>query len=96
VTISTAFPDYPATDLPLIPPHWRDSSWRNDACPSYTIAGLQIFIDYLDPAKRETAHYGLADVRFHVMEADTGSSVIATDDWQAVVDAVDKYVAAKT
>ena len=94
MTIATAFPDYPTSDLPPIPAHWRDSSWHNDACPSFTVADLQVFIDYANPAKRETAHYGLADVRFHVMQAETGSSIIATDDWQEVIDAVDDHVAA--
>lgn len=94
MTIATAFPDYPISDLPPIPSHWLDGSWHNDACPSFMVAGLQVFVDYADPAKRETAHYGLADVRFHVMEAETGCSIIATDDWQAVIDAVDDHVAA--
>jgi hypothetical protein len=91
--IKQAFPDYPIADLPPIPSHWRDISWHNDACPSFEVSGLQVFVDYADPAKRETAHYGLADVRFHVMEVETARSIIASDDWQAVLDAVDDCVA---
>ena len=86
--LSTAFPDYPASDLPPIPAHWVDASWHNDACPSFMVSGLQVFIDYADPDRREAG-----DVRFHVMEAETARSIIATDDWQAVIDAVDDYVA---
>ena len=93
--ISTAFPDYPTADLPPIPSHWLDSSWHNDACPSFTVAGLHVFVDYADPAKREL----VGEPRFTVTTEDASkmscvSVVIATDDWQAVIDAVDDHVAA--
>ncbi|MBU4531248.1 MAG: hypothetical protein KUA43_13880 [Hoeflea sp.] len=58
------FPDFDQTTLPPIPPHWTDSSWRNDACPSFTIGDvdggwfLHVFIDHSDPAKREFSEGG--------------------------------------
>lgn len=85
--IHDAFPDYPTADLPPIPAHWRDSSWHNDACPSFTVAGLQVFIDYADPAKRE--HPG--EPRFCVTTEDA-DNVLATDIWDEVVLAVGRYV----
>lgn len=90
MSIATAFPDYPTADLPPIPSHWRDSSWHNDACPSFMVAGLQVFIDYAAQDKRE--HKG--EARFLVICMDSDATVLASDDWQEVIDAVDDHVAA--
>ena len=38
----------------LLPNEWECSSWKNDACPSWTIGKFQIFINHQDPKKRET------------------------------------------
>lgn len=85
--IHDAFPDYPVSDLPAIPAHWKDTSWHNDACPSFMVGGLQVFIDYVDHSKRE--HPG--EPRFHVMTEDTGS-VLASDSWEEVVLAIGRYL----
>lgn len=49
------FPDYPAADMPALPPSLADSSWRNEACPSFIdeAANVQLFVDYADPQARE-------------------------------------------
>ena len=56
-TFQTEFPDYPAADMPALPAlgNFVDTSWHNDICPSITSdeLGLQIWIDYPDPAQRE-------------------------------------------
>ena len=45
------FPDY---DRELIKiDGFRDTSWRNDACPSISRGLIQIFCNYADPKKRE-------------------------------------------
>lgn len=35
----TAFPTFPDDEMPAIPSYWIDTSWRNDVCPSFRIAG---------------------------------------------------------
>jgi hypothetical protein len=87
------FPDYPAADLPPLPPGWEHSTFRHDACPSYMFKGLQVFIDYADPAKRETTHYNVVECRFHVFDVESFNYIIAKDNWQEVVDAVHAYAA---
>jgi hypothetical protein len=29
------FPDFDPAAMPAIPQHWGDTSWHNDACPSF-------------------------------------------------------------
>jgi|GEM_PF-3382758 len=55
MTYQTEFPDYPAADLPPLPPGAVDVSWRNDQCPSFTFPhlGLTVWADYADPDARE-------------------------------------------
>jgi hypothetical protein len=36
-----------------IPEDWVDESYRNDACPSWSVAGLHIYADHVDPDQRE-------------------------------------------
>lgn len=54
MTYQIEFPDFDPATLPAIPPHWRDQSWHNDACPSFNAGnGLVVFTDFADPALRE-------------------------------------------
>jgi len=51
---SDEFPDFDPTTLPAIPPTWTDTSWHNDACPSFfTETGFTVFVDYQKAASRE-------------------------------------------
>lgn len=49
------FPDFDQATLPTIPAGFEDTSWHNDACPSFQHEGLglHLFIDYADPDDRE-------------------------------------------
>ena len=49
------FPDFDAAGEAdaLIAAGFKDTSWHNDTCPSFTRDGLWIFVDYVDPARRE-------------------------------------------
>jgi hypothetical protein len=50
------FPDFrPATMPPIVTAGFHDTSWRDDACPSFTsdALGLILWIDYASPAERE-------------------------------------------
>ena len=76
--ISEAFPDFNLATLPPIPSDWRDVSWQHDACPSWLVNGLHVFIDHADPAKRE---FNLT--RFHVLS--DGDDLLATDAWPEVL-----------
>jgi len=87
--IAEAFPDYPLDSLPAIPAGWLDVSWHNDNCPSYMVAGLQVFIDYATQEMRE--HKG--EARFLIVCTDSDATLLASDDWQAVIDFVDDRIA---
>ncbi|MGX1323269.1 hypothetical protein AB7M17_006722 [Bradyrhizobium sp. USDA 377] len=55
MTWKTEFPDFPEADMPAIPADFVDTSWHNNACPSFTSdeAELTVWIDYLDVSQRE-------------------------------------------
>ena len=88
MTLATDFPDYDPATLSAMPSDWTYDGWRNDACPSF-MAGprLRVFIDYADPSQRdcgpEIPRYSVQD-----MGADFSSSLLDSDDWQAVLDFV--------
>jgi hypothetical protein len=89
-----AFRDFPVADMPAVPKDWKDDSWHNDACPFFnTPNALGVFVDYANIDARE--HDGprfnvvrMNDDGTHMTESDT---VLATDDWQAVLDFVSTY-----
>ncbi len=49
----TEFPDFPPEDMPNFPIDMTDCSWGNDNCPSFRHRHARVWIDYVDPAKRE-------------------------------------------
>lgn len=80
------FPNYPPADLPPIPETWRDSSWRNDSCPSWEAGCVRVFVDYLEPAQRE-----FPDVkRFSVQGSDHTDTLFESDDWGEVLAFVER------
>jgi hypothetical protein len=81
--INYAFPEYDVTTLPPIPSDWRDVSYKNDACPSWLVDGLQVFIDFADPDARE-----VAGPRYHVIDAETNGVYLTTDAWPDVLNLV--------
>jgi len=85
------FPDYPVAQMPIIPAGWRDTSWRNDQCPSFTAHGVQVFIDFADPNEREFPESPRFIVSADPEVHDHNEPLMETDDWQAVLD----YVAAE-
>jgi hypothetical protein len=88
------FTDFDQSTLPAIPADWQDSSWHNDACPSFTIgdtagAFLHVFIDYADPDERELSErYSLSVVD----EQGDWTDLLRTDDWPAILEAVRNHV----
>src|SRR6185312_9235327 len=67
--------------LPAIPAAFADSSWHNDACPSFSneSMGLQIFVDHAAPAKRE-----YPDAPRFSIHSEAGVD-FSTDDWDAAL-----------
>jgi hypothetical protein len=87
----TAFPDFPPADMPAIPQGFEDSSWHNDSCPSFTSEelGLRIWIDFADPEQRDITEGS----RFALEPSESLDNItdpICTDDWQAILDAVEE------
>jgi hypothetical protein len=88
MTYREQFPDFDPATMPAIPAEWQDTSWHNDACPSFRIGnGKMVFIDHADPAQRE-----FAVTRFSVQadpEVHNSNDVLLdTDDWSDVLEAV--------
>lgn len=77
----TEFPDFDT--MPAIPAGWTDSSWHNDACPSFGVTSTMfVFVNYEDPDLRE---FAAAGPRFCVINPDTNEVLFESDDWQAVL-----------
>lgn len=71
-------------DPPPLPKGWTDTSWRNDASPSYS-PGLEIIVhmDHPEVAEREIAD---DSPRFSVLDCNECTDEIAhTDDWDEAV-----------
>ena len=86
------FPDYDTATLPPIPDDWEESSWHNDACPSFTASAdrLHVFVDYADPAAREFRDGPRFNVRGNMFGIDGGDDdftdeLLNTDDWAEVL-----------
>ena len=79
--------DQYANDL-YIPDEWEVSSYGNDACPSFTYKGYQIFHDHPDPSEREIPEWK----RFHVILQDKYGQPTGwcfdTDDFNEVLETV--------
>lgn len=85
--ITNEFPDYAPETLPAIPAGWEDTSWHNDACPSFTVANVQVMIDYEVPELRETPELK----RFSAFTFDDEGyteNFILTDSWDELLAAV--------
>lgn len=86
------FPNYPITDLPAIPANWKSTTWRNDACPSYTHNGLRIWVDYVDVNMRECPTPERFAVVPHTEDGDNaGLSLLETNDWDEVLRFVENH-----
>lgn len=87
MTFATEFPDFDPATLPAIPEGFADSSWGNDACPSFTneAAGLRIWVDFVDPSQRELPE----SKRFGIMGTNSEVDLITSDDWRDIETAVE-------
>lgn len=87
------FPDFDQATLPAIPADWTDTSWHNDAAPSFeTPEGLNVYIDFADPAERESSD----DDRFGLSDSEDRSAPFASSDWDAILAEVERRKLARS
>jgi len=79
-TIHNQFPDYPTDALPDLS-GFTDTSWHNDACPSFRKGDFLIWVDYPNPRERE----GFGDTQFVVQRVSDEATLLGTDDWTEVL-----------
>lgn len=78
IVTAREFPDYPLDSLPHMPAHWEDTSWHNDASPSYRISDrLMVFVDYADASKREFSLPDQTAPRFVLLPLEDGQHIQA-------------------
>lgn len=65
--MAAEFPDFDQNTLPIIPPSFEDSSWRNDVCPSFQhpVLGIHLWVEY---DKKEDRESGLPRFRLDQLE----------------------------
>lgn len=78
------FPDYDGA-LPDIR-SMQDTSWHNDACPSFAGHGFKLWCDYRDPAKREFP----GRKRFLLCDAEDDSIITESDDVFAILRTIEQ------
>ena len=80
-----------------MPDQWINSSWHNDACPSFAFKGWQIWIDEKNLKDREAVSQGFLDSpRFTIMEVNNYShskTCEQLENFQDVLDFVNKKIA---
>lgn len=83
VNYQTQFTDF-VLDVE-IPKDWIDTSWHNDACPSWEVSpgGPQVYVDYADPKMREFP--GIQRFSVHVYKDGESAIPLVTDDWAEVL-----------
>lgn len=95
-----AFPDM--TDMPAIPEGWKDTSYHNDACPSFEreIDGrtYRLWVDYPKYEQSECGFLSIGDTgeyrRFHIERLVPDSADNDAHAWFTHFDAFDVCLAA--
>jgi hypothetical protein len=91
MTYKKAFPDF---ELDVeIPAGFNDTSWRNDACPSWEnpAGSMKLFVDYQQPEDRECG-----GGRFTLAYLDQDGTIeneFTTDDWAEMTAQIEKAMA---
>lgn len=98
-TYQTEFPDF-VLDV-QIPAGFTDNSWHNDTMPNFIYdfgdcTLLKVWIDYADENMREHPGAPRFLVEYDVEGDSTASGMLlASDNWQEVVDFVKTYIGGK-
>jgi len=84
-----SFPDYKREWLPSpMPEGFEDTSWWNDACPSFSNERLTIYMDYPDDNMREEQCQGIPRFTLRDHTVDTSFN---TDSWDEMLAKVEEY-----
>lgn len=80
--LTEEFPSFPTASLPSIPSAWEDTSWHNDACPSWCSPTrlTQVYVDFPEASEREFPE----SCRFTVTD-DMGEVLYHGDVWEEVL-----------
>lgn len=103
------FPEWDVAYSPPIPSAWVETSWHNDACPSWraypthelsdvemqTARLLVVFVDFLDPAQRDVGDGPRYSVDWSNADG-TCCSIFGSDDWDQVLAHVADLIAKET
>ena len=71
-----------------IPGDWENSSWGNDACPSWRHNGYIIFVDHPDPKEREFQGWKRFNVKLEDEYGYGDGFDFETDDFEEVKKAI--------
>ena len=86
MTYREEFPDFDPSTMPAIPQNWEDTSWHNDACPSFnTGKGRVVFVDFSDLSLREFDGGKRFTVQADPEIHDHNETFLETDDWAEVL-----------
>lgn len=78
-------PPSPSPPPPPLPSTWEDTSWHNDACPSWHVGNeVYVYVDFEEASEREFPE----SQRFTVINMATDTVIIHTDVWEEVLNAV--------
>jgi hypothetical protein len=89
MTYRDEFPDFPEADMPAIPAGWEDTSWHNDAMPSFVNERrmLRLWINYSDVSLQDIqGGKRFLLVREHADHSpDESDELFASDSWSDVL-----------
>lgn len=81
-----------------LPFDWKDTAWRNDACPSFSLvlnAGTmyettyKLWFDYKDISKSEFTEYRKSnEMKMFDLTDELGNEVFASNDWNEILEFV--------
>lgn len=77
------FPDMTAEELPAIPLTWEDTSWHNDACPTWSASpNVGVAVDFADASKSDFPQWRADGTlrRFVVFALEDGQRWFSTPD----------------
>lgn len=99
--LAREFPDFDLATLPAIPASWVDTSWHNDACPSFCASGdgsgesdeIRIFIDYEDPEIRECPDASRFAAALYRVDSPEVDLIYLGDDWAELLNQIEIFEA---
>ncbi|MBP0639967.1 hypothetical protein [Cupriavidus sp. AcVe19-6a] len=91
--LQAEFPRFDVATLPALPPGFADTSWHNDACPSFTneLRRVQVYVDYADPMERECGPEARRFSLFTLDEHGDTTYISNTNDWSEMLALIEKH-----